>query len=174
MRGRWLMLLSSLAAIAIAATAGAHEIKAKTLQIDHPWIRATPKGSAVTAGYLTVSNHGKAADRLIGASLQGAGSAELHETTIENGIARMRPLRDGMELGAGQTVSLEPSGRHIMFFDLTTSFEADTYVDGTLTFEKAGKVPVEFFVEAGTGKPHHSAPAGPETAPTGNHDHHQH
>ncbi len=63
--------------------------------IDHPWIRATPKGSAVTAGYLTVSNHGKAADRLIGASLQGAGSAELHETTIENGIARMRPLRDG-------------------------------------------------------------------------------
>jgi copper(I)-binding protein len=174
MRGHWLIFVSGLAAIAVAASAGAHEIKSKSLAIDHPWIRATPKGSAVTAGYLTVANKGNAADRLVGASLKGAGSAELHETTIENGIAKMRPLRDGVEIGPGQTVSLEPSGRHIMFFDLKTSFEADTYVDGSLTFEKAGNVPVEFFVEAGTGKPHHSAPAGTGPAPAGNHEHHQH
>jgi copper(I)-binding protein len=170
----WLIFVSGLAAVAIAAGAGSHEIKSKSLAIDHPWIRATPKGSAVTAGYLTVANHGKAADRLIGASLKGAGSAELHETTIEDGIARMRPLRDGVEIGPGQTVSLEPSGRHIMFLALKTSFEADTYVDGSLTFEKAGEVPVEFFVEAGSGKPHHSAPAGTGPAPAGNHEHHQH
>ncbi len=155
-----------------AAGAFAHEIKAKALQIDHPWIRATPKGSTVTAGYLTVVNKGKAPDRLIGASLKGAGSAELHETTVVDGIAKMRPLTDGIEIGAGQTVSLEPSGRHIMFSGLTTSFEADTYIDGSLTFEKAGKVPVEFFVEAGTGKPHHEAPPG-KAAPEG-HEHHQH
>ena len=174
MQRRWLIFLSGLAAVAIAAHAQAHEIKSKSLAIDHPWIRATPKGSAVTAGYLTVANQGKAADRLLGAALKGAGTAELHETTIENGVAKMRPLRDGVEIGPGQTVSFEPNGRHIMFLDLKTSFEADTYVDGTLTFEKAGRVPVEFFVEAGTGKPHHPAPAGTGTAPTGSHEHHQH
>lgn len=157
-----------------AAGALAHEIKAKALQIDHPWIRMTPKGSSVTAGYLTVVNKGTSADRLIGASLKGAGSAELHETTIVDGIAKMRPLPDGIEIGAGQTVSLEPSGRHIMFVDLKTSFDADTYIDGSLTFEKAGKVPVEFFVEAGTGKPHHTAPAGKDAAPSEGHEHHQH
>ncbi|MBY0224722.1 MAG: copper chaperone PCu(A)C [Hyphomicrobium sp.] len=174
MRRRWRVLLPGLAAVAIAVHAQAHEIKSKSLAIDHPWIRVTPKGSVVTAGYLTVANHGKTADRLLGASLTGAGAAELHETTIEDGVAKMRPLRDGVEIGPGQTVSLEPNGRHIMFLDLKTSFEADTYVDGTLTFEKAGQVPVEFFVEAGSGKPHHPAPAGTGTAPTGSHEHHQH
>jgi copper(I)-binding protein len=79
----------------------------------------------------------------------------------------MRPLRDGVEVGPGQTISLEPNGRHIMFSDLTTWFDADGYVDGTLVFEKAGKVPVEFFVEAGSGKPHGTAPAQ-------GHEHHQH
>lgn len=174
MRNRWLVVLCGLAAVAVGAAATAHEIKAKSLAIDHPWIRATAKGSTVTAGFLTIANTGKSADRLIGASLKGAGSAELHETTIDDGIARMRPLREGIEIGAGQTVSLEPSVRHIMFFKLETSFEADTYVDGSLTFEKAGKVPVEFFVEAGTGKPHHAAPAGADTAPAGDHGSHQH
>jgi copper(I)-binding protein len=86
----------------------------------------------------------------------------------------MRPVPDGIEIGPGQTVLLEPSGRHIMFVDLKTSLDADTYVDGSLTFEKAGKVPVEFFVEAGTGKPHHSDPAGTDPAPAGNHESHQH
>lgn len=172
MHCRWRIVFSGLAAVAVAAHVQAHEIKSKSLAIDHPWIRATPKGSAVTAGYLTVVNHGKAADRLLGASLKGAGAAELHETTIENGVAKMRSLRDGVEIGPGQTISLEPNGRHIMFLDLKTSFEADTYVDGTLTFEKAGQVPVEFFVEAVSGKPHHPAPAGTGTTPAGSHEHH--
>ncbi len=139
-----------------------HEIKAKSLQIDHPWIRVTPKGSAVTAGYLTITNKGKMTDYLTGASLEGAGGAEIHQTVVEEGIARMRPVPGGVEIGPGQTVSLEPNGLHIMFTDLKNSYEADTYFDGTLTFRSAGTVKVEFFVESGSGKPHPSPDAGHE------------
>ena len=149
---------SGLALVLSAASVAAHEIKSKIFTIDHPWVRATPKGVAVTAGYLSVTNTGTIADRLIGAKLTGAGAGELHETKIEDGITKMRPLRDGIALEPGQTITLEPSGRHIMFLDLKTTFEADSYVDGQLMFANAGEVPVEFFVEASAGRPHRAAP----------------
>ena len=88
-----------LAVLVTAVSSGAlgHEIKAKSLQIDHPWVRVTPKGAAVTAGYLTITNTGKTADFLIGASLEGAGGAEIHQTIVENGFAKMRPMPGGVE-----------------------------------------------------------------------------
>jgi hypothetical protein len=164
MRTATALLLATVTALSNAALGPAlgHEIKAKSLQIDHPWIRVTPKGGDATAGYLTITNKGKATDYLTGASLEGAGGAEIHRTVVEEGIARMRPVPGGVEIGPGQTVSLEPNGLHIMFTDLKTSYEADTYFDGTLTFRSAGTVKVEFFVEAGSGKPHQSPDAGNE------------
>lgn len=162
--------MAILAVLVTAVSSGAlgHEIKAKSLQIDHPWIRETPKGAVVTAGYLTITNTGKTTDYLTGASLEGAGGAEIHQTIVEDGIAKMRPMAGGVEIGPGKTVSLEPNGIHIMFTGLTSSFEADTYFDGTLTFRSAGTVRVKFFVEAGPGKPHGS----PTTAPNTGHEHH--
>lgn len=147
---------------AVSSAALGHEIKAKSLQIDHPWIRVTPKGAPVTAGYLTITNKGKTADVLTAASLEGAGGAEIHQTIVEDGIAKMRPVRDGVEIGPGKTVTLEPNGLHIMFTGLKSSYEPDTYFDGTLTFRSAGTVMVEFFVEAGSGKPHAAPVEGNE------------
>ncbi len=59
----------------------------------------------------------------------------------------MRPLPDGVAIKPGETVELKPEGAHIMFLNLKTSLDADQYVDGSLTFEKAGKIDVEFYVE---------------------------
>jgi hypothetical protein len=159
-----------LALLVTAVSSGAlgHEIKTKSLQIDHPWVRATPKGAVVTAGYLTITNTSKTTDYLTGASLEGAGGAEIHQTIVEDGIAKMRPMPGGVEIGPGKTVSLEPNGMHIMFTGLTSSYEPDTYFDGTLTFRSAGTVRIKFFVEAGPGKPHGS----PTTAPHTGHEHH--
>lgn len=128
--------------------AHAHEVKAKGLKLEHPWIRATPAGVKVTAGYVEITNSGPAADRLIGTTLKGAGKGELHETVVTDGIARMRPLADGLTIAPGATLTLKPGGAHIMFLDLTRTFEEDGYVDGTLEFETAGTLKIEFFVEA--------------------------
>ena len=55
------MKFSLLAAIAVlvANVAFAHDYKAGSLEIKHPWARATPKGAAVAGGYLTIVNNGK-------------------------------------------------------------------------------------------------------------------
>jgi copper(I)-binding protein len=125
----------------------AHEISAKSLQIVHPFVREAAGGSKVTAGYAKITNTGKEADRLIGASLKTAEKAELHATVIEDGVAKMRPQPDGIPIGPGATVELKPGSFHIMFLGLKSSPEPDQFVDGSLTFEKAGTVPIEFYVE---------------------------
>jgi copper(I)-binding protein len=115
--------------------------------IVHTWVRATPPGATATVGYGKITNIGAVADRLISASLSGARGAEIRSTTAREGIVNMPPLKDGIPIPAGQTVELRPGDLSIMFSGLTSSLEQDMYVDGTLTFEKAGKIAVEFFIE---------------------------
>ena len=165
MRFKWIATLSLFWCCG-ASIASAHDIIAKDLAITHPWVRATPKGSTLTAGYVKIQNTGKDADKLIGASMTGAGKGELHTTIVENGIAKMRPLADGVVIGPGETIEFKPSGSHIMFTGLSTALTAETYIPGTLVFEKAGKVVVEYAV-GGVGE-------GAAAGGTDEHEHHHH
>ena len=141
------LLLAAILAFATDA-AIAHEYKAGSLEIKHPWARATPKGAAVAGGYMTIINKGTAPDRLIGFSSPAAGKFEIHEMTMDNGVMKMRPVTNGVEIKPGQTVELKPGSYHLMFMGLKQPFEKGKRVKGTLEFEKAGKVEVEYAVEA--------------------------
>jgi copper(I)-binding protein len=123
--------------------AQAHEYKAGALTITHPWLRAVP-GSKVGAGYLTITNTGSTPDRLTGGTLTGAARLEVHASSNEGGVARMRPVESGLEIKPHQTVTLAPGGYHLMLMDLSGSFVDGELVPGTLQFENAGPVPVEF------------------------------
>jgi copper(I)-binding protein len=142
--------------LALPGGAGGHEHKTGTLVISHPWIRATTPGITITAGYARITNTGKAADRLVGASLKSAAKGELHSTTTVNGVAKMRSVPNGIAIPAGKTVDLGAAGFHFMFSGLSAPLEAENYLPGTLVFEKAGEIAVEFFVEPlGQNAPHH-------------------
>lgn len=150
-KNRLSILVAALALCAPITSDGparAHEVKTGGLKIVHPWVRATPKGVSVTAGYAKIKNAGKAADRLLSATLIRAKSTEVHETTVDNGIARMRPVAGGIEIKPGATVELKPGGLHLMFIGLDEGLIEHDYVAGTMTFAKAGTIKVEFAVEA--------------------------
>jgi len=132
----------------VANAASAHEYKAGSLEIKRPWARATPKGAAVGGGYMTIVNTGATADRLVSFSSPAAGKFEMHEMKMDNGVMKMRPLSNGIEIKPGQTVEFKPGSYHLMFMGLKAPFEKGQRVKGTLTFEKAGKVEVEYAVEA--------------------------
>ena len=119
------------------------------------WTRATPKGAAVAGGYLKITNTGAAPDRLVGGTFASAGRFEIHEMKTENGVMTMRGIPGGLEIKPGQTVEFKPGGYHVMFMDLKTPLQQGRSVKGTLVFEKAGTVEVEYAVEAMGG----SAPA---------------
>ena len=130
------------------ACAAAEEIKAGDLAIDNPWSRATPAGAKVAAGYMTITNKGSAADRLIGGSTAAAGRVEVHEMAMKNGVMTMRPLTGGLPIEPGKTVTLAPGGYHMMFMDLKAPLKQGEKVPVTLEFEKAGKVNVTLDVQS--------------------------
>lgn len=155
--GFTLMLL-----FAVGQSAFAHDFKAGSLVIDHPWSRAVPEGGKVAGGYMTIRNEGVEADRLVSVRSGIAERVEIHEMKVDDkGVMTMRPLADGIELPAGGEVALAPGGYHVMFMQLSKRPAEGERFAGTLVFEKAGEVVVEFAVEAmGGGKPEHDAHQG--------------
>ena len=141
-----ILLAAMLALTAHAALA--HDYKVGSLEIKHPWARATPKGAAVAGGYMTITNTGTAPDRLIGFSSPAAGKFEIHEMKMDNGVMKMRPLANGLEIKPGQTAEFKPGGYHLMFMGLKQPFEKGQRVKATLSFEKAGQVEVEYAIES--------------------------
>lgn len=140
--------LATLAAIALSVPALAHGFKIGDLEIGHPWSRATPNGAKIGGGYLSVTNNGKEADRLVGGSVSVADHVEIHEMKMDNGVMKMRPLEKGIEIKPGETVKFEPGSYHLMFINLKEQLKEGAMVKGQLKFEKAGTVDVEFKVDA--------------------------
>ena len=152
MNTKIVMLAAALALSAGAATA--QDFKAGAIEISRPWARATPKGASVGSGYLKLTNTGSAPDRLIGGSSDVAGRVEIHEMATVDGVMRMRPFANGLEIKPGQSVELKPGSSHVMFMDLKQPLQQGQKVKGRLVFEKAGTVEVEYVVGAiGGGAP---------------------
>ena len=145
--------LAALLLTVIATTAYAHEYKLGALEIKHPWTRATPKNAPVAGGYLKIINTGTTPDRLTGGSVEVAKRFEVHDMSMDGGVMKMRELKDGLEIPPGATVELKPSSYHIMMMGLAHPLAKGERVKGSLTFEKAGKIDVEFAVEAMGGSP---------------------
>jgi copper(I)-binding protein len=129
-------------------SACAYDYKAGGIEIDRPWTRAVPRGASSAAGYVTIRNTGSEPDRLLGGTAAVAGKFEIHEMSMDNGVMRMRPVAGGIEIKPGETVELKPQSFHIMMTDLKEQIEKGRPFKGTLVFEKAGPVEVDFSVEA--------------------------
>jgi periplasmic copper chaperone A len=144
---RSILLSVTLAALALSS-AFAHDYTVGPLKIDHPWARATPKGASVAGGYLKITNNGTTPDRLIGGSTDAAKKFEIHEMSMDGGVMKMRELPDGLVIPPGATVELKPGSYHVMMTGIAKPLMKGDHVKASLTFEKAGKVEVEFYVEA--------------------------
>ena len=135
-------------AIVCAGPASAQQVKIGDLVLDHAWARATPGGAKVGGGYLTIENKGATSDKLIGGSSTIAGKVEVHEMAMNNNVMTMRPLKDGLAIPPGQSVTLKPGGYHVMLMELKAPLKKGAKVPVTLTFEKAGQTTITLDVEA--------------------------
>lgn len=125
-----------------------HGVEAGDLTIGEAWTRATVKTAKVGAGFVTIKNKGDQPDRLIGAEVNFAKQVQIHEMKLVEDVMRMRPLPDGVEIPAGGEVTLKPGAEHVMFMGLKEQLVEGTKVQATLKFEKAGDVPVTFYVNS--------------------------
>lgn len=135
--------LSALAVMALTALslpAGAADpVAVGDLRIVAPWARASAGSAANGAAYLEIHNTGSDSDWLVAAESPVAMMTHIHETTVEDGVMKMRPV-EGLEIPAGATVALKPHGLHIMFMKLHAPLAQGDAIALTLVFEKAGRV----------------------------------
>lgn len=141
------LLYAAALCVGFAAVAGFSALaQSGPIEIPHAWARATAATAKTGAAYLTIANKGASDDRLVAVAAPVAAKAELHVTSMDNGVMKMRPL-DGVEVKAGGHAELKPGGMHIMLVGLTAPLKAGQKFPLTLTFEKAGKVEVMVTVE---------------------------
>jgi copper(I)-binding protein len=119
-----------------------------SIHITAPWVRATPKGASAAAAYVTIANKGAVPDRVTCVSSDASAECQIHTMATESGVMKMRPVEGGLEIKPGETITLKPSGSHIMLMHLKQPLEQGKIVEATLQFEKAGTVKIEFPVAA--------------------------
>ena len=142
-----ILSLASLVAVTACAAAAPSGTADGRITVREAWVR--PAGAGQTsAAYLTIANGSTEADTLVGVSTPSAASASVHQTTTDaNGMTGMHEAT--IAIPAGQSVTLDPGGYHLMLIDLTDDLAPGSTVRLTLTFEDAGPVNVEAEVRAG-------------------------
>ena len=134
------------APLLLALPAAAQEVRAGDLVITQGWSRAAGAGGT-GAGYLSISNRGTTAARLLSASSPAARAAELHPHMREGDVMRMRPM-PAIDIPPGGTVTLQPGGQHLMLLGLSAPLRQGETVPVTLRFERAGEVRVNLAIQA--------------------------
>jgi len=132
---------------------------AQPVAVKDAWVRAPAPGQKVAGAYMELTGRIKAA--LVAVASPVAARGELHNTVLEDGVMKMRPV-GRIDLAAGQTVRLEPGGLHVMLIDLKQPLKAGEKVPLTLTVQRADFSRAVFTVQAevrdasgSTGAHHH-------------------
>ncbi|AZL60257.1 copper chaperone PCu(A)C [Tabrizicola piscis] len=145
-------ILTLLAALCLAAPVFAHGFTAGDLEIKHPHIPQPAASAKAAGGFMTIVNSGTEPDRLLGIESGIAAKSEVHESKVDaSGVGTMTHI-DAIEIPAGGTVTLEHGGLHVMFMGLTGTLTEGELYKATLIFERAGRVDVEFSIDAPTGQ----------------------
>jgi copper(I)-binding protein len=145
---RNLAFASTLSLAALAGAAQADEVKLGNLVISDVWSRQSPMFTDAAAGFMIITNTGAEADTLVKATAEITPTVQLHEMKMENDVMKMAEVAGGIPLPAGATVELKPGGLHVMFMGLSALPKEGDVLKGTLTFEKAGTVDVQYVVKA--------------------------
>ena len=100
--------------------------------VKNAWVRGTVAQQKSTAmfGQLTSVQGGK----LVSASSPVAGVVEIHEMSMDGNVMKMRKMAT-LDLPAGKTVSLTPSGFHVMLIELKQALSPGVIVPLTLVVE---------------------------------------
>jgi copper(I)-binding protein len=91
------------------------------------WIRLMPGGMAMLAGFGRIDNPCASAADIVASSSRAFADVSIHETRIEDGISRMRPVPD-LHIQPKSSAVLAPGGLHLMLMQPTATLKAGDHV----------------------------------------------
>ena len=128
-------------------SAGTHAQEGGSVIVSNPWARASAPTARNGAAYLKIESAPGTKDRLLDARSPVAEAVEVHETTVIDGIARMRRIPE-IGIAPDRPVELAPGGMHMMLMGLKSPLKEGDLFSLILRFESAGEIAVKVIVEA--------------------------
>ena len=104
--------------------------------VKESWVRGTTPAQKATGAFMEITSSEAAS--LLSASSPVAGVVEIHTMKMEDGVMKMRAIPK-LDLPAGKSVKLTPSGNHIMLMDLKQQMKKGDVVPITLKIEGKDK-----------------------------------
>jgi len=118
---------------------------AELITVTKPWIRATAPGQTISGAFMTLVNNSEIAYALTSVSFSDASTVEIHETSMNDGMMRMRKLNQ-VTIPANGIAELKPGSFHIMLIGLEKDMVAGETETLTLTFSDDSQKTVEALV----------------------------
>ena len=137
---------------------------AAPVQLDSAWVPEPPAVARNAVAYLALTA-GEQDDVLLAVSTPVAEVVEVHETSLADGVLRMRPV-SRLPVKAKQRIEFAPGGLHLMLINLKQPLRYEGKVALSLRFEKAGVITTEAEVR--------SLPPTPAARADDTHRHHHH
>ena len=126
--------------ILLSSQSFSETITFKGLVLSDFWIKKVIANNNITAGYIKIENKNEKNERLISVVSDFSKRTELHYMSIKNDIMIMKHLEDGMLIKSKSQINLKPRSFHIMFIDLTKSFNRTNNQKVKFNFENAGSI----------------------------------
>lgn len=117
------------------------EVQSVMISVEHAYIRATIPGTINSSAYMEIKNNGSEMVSLLSAYSNISERIEIHQHTMVDGMMRMRRV-ESIAIGAKDRVKLQPSGFHLMIFDVKNPLEPQQEVEITLNFSNNVSVTV--------------------------------
>ena len=106
-----------------------------------PGVRLPAVDGRPAAAYFTL-NGGEAGDTLLAIDSQRVANIELHETIMEDGAMRMRPVMS-VDMPAGEATEFVPGGKHAMLFGIDSEITPGTSLTLNFRFDSGRDVTVD-------------------------------
>jgi len=139
---RVIKITAVIAAMLVAPVATAHEFKIKGFEFIHPWTREPAPGIKDVPVYMVLRNTAPTEDRIVAVSSPFATKAEMRA-----GKANGEGQISAIPIGGNATVELDADRPHILLRGLIEPLDGYQYFPLTLTFERAGQMEIEVYVE---------------------------
>jgi hypothetical protein len=129
-----LLLLGTLLALGVPPV-----LAEQAVVVSEPYARAVPPGQPNSAVFMRIDNGSDQDRALVGAASPAADVVELHTHRMEDGMMKMRRVEQ-IDLPAGESVSLQPGGLHVMLIGLKQQLQPGEDVVVTLTFDDGSEL----------------------------------
>ena len=126
-------------------TSHAHKFEAENMIIDHPWMKVFNNNGA---GYFKIKNIGQKDIELLEVVSESVNNIEMHTIIMEEGVSKMRPIKGGVIVKAGESLEFKPMGYHLMFFDINEKLIEGELMNAHFRFKNSKDLLVKFKVES--------------------------